>query len=618
MYVLGTAGHVDHGKSTLVKALTGIDPDRLAEEKERGLTIDLGFAWLKLPGGQEVSIVDVPGHERFIKNMLAGVGGIDLALLVIAADEGVMPQTREHLAILDLLHISRAIVVITKKDLADEEMLEIVKLDIEEVLKGTSLEGAPLVTTSAVTGEGLPELLSTIERLLQSTPPRRDIGKPRLPIDRVFTMKGFGTVVTGTLIDGRLSLGQPMEILPGGQRTTIRGLQTHRKKAETVLPGTRVAVNIAGVAVEEIQRGMVMTTPGWLLPTRFLDVRLRAVADLAQPITHNKTISFHTGTAEVTGKLRLLDREKLGAGESGWAQVLLLHPVAVARGDLCIVRSAAGTLGGGMIVDTHPRRHRRFQPSVIEALEAREKGSPEDVVLTALQTRNLTEMGAFLAQCNLSEKQATQALQTLLAEGRIVILGEPGPKAILLSRTEWDRLVGESRKAAEAYHAQFPLRMGIPKEELRSRLKISPAHFNAVLERLIGDGVLIEEKALIRTPTHAIRLNPRQQAQADAFLKSLAQNPFSPLAESLPEPELLNMLIETRRVVRVNENVIFTAEAYDEMVKRVVEHLRTNGKITVAEVRDMFQTSRKYALALMEHLDELKITRRIGDERVLR
>lgn len=618
MHVLGTAGHVDHGKSTLVKALTGIDPDRLAEEKERGLTIDLGFAWLKLPDGREVSIVDVPGHERFIRNMLAGVGGIDLALLVIAADEGVMPQTREHLAILDLLHIGRAIVVITKKDLADEEMLEIVKLDVEEVLKGTSLEGSPVVITSAATGEGLAELVSTIERMLQSTPPRRDIGKPRLPIDRVFTMKGFGTVVTGTLIDGRISVGQAMEILPGGQRTTIRGLQTHRKKAEIALPGTRVAANIAGVPVEAIERGMVMTTPGWLLPTRFLDIRLRAVADLPQPITHNKTVSFHAGTAEVTGKLRLLDRDRLDAGESGWAQVLLLHPVAVARGDLCILRSAAGTLGGGMIVDTHPRRHRRFQPGVIQALEAREKGSPEDMVFTALETRNFTEMGAFLAQCNLSEEQGARALRTLLAEGRIVLLGEEGPKAVLLTRNEWDRLAAESRKAAEAYHAQFPLRMGIPKEELRSRLKIPPAHFNAVLERLVRDGVLIEEKALIRTPSHTIRLNPRQQAEAEAFLKSLARSPFSPPAESVPEPELLNMLIESRRVVRVNENVIFTAEAYDEMVKRIVERLRTAGKITVAEVRDMFQTSRKYALALMEHLDELKITRRVGDERVLR
>ena len=316
--------------------------------------------------------------------------------------------------------------------------------------------------------------------------------------------------------------------------------------------------------------------------------------------------------------LRLLDREKLGPGETGWAQILLLHPVAVARSDLCIIRSAAGTLGGGMIVDTHPRRHRRFQPGVIQALEAREKGSPEDMVLTALETRNLTEMGAFLAQCNLSEEQATGALRTLLAEGRIVILGEEGPKAILLTRSEWDRLAGESRKITEAYHAQFPLRVGIPKEELRSRLKISPAPFNAVLERLIAEGVLMEEKALIRTPSHTIRPTPQQQAEADAFLKSLSRSPYSPAAESLPEPELLNMLIDTRRVVRVNENVIFSAEAYDEMVKRITERLRANGRITVAEVRDMFQTSRKYALSLMEHLDEMKITRRIGDERVLR
>ena len=618
MYVLGTAGHVDHGKSVLVQAITGINPDRLAEEKERGMTIDLGFAWLKLPSGREVSIVDVPGHERFVKNMLAGVGGIDLALLVIAADEGVMPQTREHLAILDLLNVDRGIVVITKKDLADPEMLELVTMDAEEVITGTALEGAPLVITSAMTKEGLPDLLSAIDTLLDATTPRRDIGKPRLSIDRVFTMKGFGTVVTGTLLNGKFSVGQEVEILPTGQRTHIRGLQTHKKKTETALPGSRVAINLTGIATEELQRGFVITTPGWLVPTRFVDVRLRAIPNLTQSINHNKSITFHTGASEVAGKIRLLDKETLNRGESSWAQILLARPVAVTRGDLFIIRSSQGTLGGGTIVDTQAKRHRRFQPSVIESLEVREKGSPEDILLATLEANEPAEFGVMLSLCSLSQEEAKKALNTLVSDNRVVMLGSEGLRAFLFSASGWNRLAEESRKATQNYHDQFPLRVGMPKEELRSRLMIPSQHFNSALQRLVDDSVLIEEGALARLSSHEVKLSAKQQAEVDAFLKSLSQNPFSPPSESLPEPELLNMLIDQRRVVKVSNNVFFASSAYDEMVNRIIEHLKSKGKITVAEVRDMFQTSRKYALALMEHLDEQKVTRRVGDERVLR
>ncbi|HZU78032.1 MAG TPA: selenocysteine-specific translation elongation factor, partial [Dehalococcoidia bacterium] len=293
MYVLGTAGHVDHGKSTLVEALTGIDPDRLREEKERGMTIDLGFAWLTLPNGGEVSIVDVPGHERFIKNMLAGVGGIDLALLVVAADEGVMPQTREHLAILDLLGIHSGVVALTKADLVEQDWLELVQADVEETLAGTTLQGAPIVPCSAMTGQGLPELLAAIEAALAGTPAKRDIGRPRLPIDRAFTIAGFGTVVTGTLIDGSLRVGQELVVEPGRLRTRARGLQSHRQKVESLPPGTRAAVNVAGLATEELRRGMVLTTPGWLEPTIAVDVRLQAVRDLARPVRHNAQVTFH-------------------------------------------------------------------------------------------------------------------------------------------------------------------------------------------------------------------------------------------------------------------------------------------------------------------------------------
>jgi len=309
MFVLGTAGHIDHGKSVLVQALTGIDPDRLREEKERGMTIDLGFAWLKLPSGREVGIVDVPGHERFIKNMLAGVGGIDLALLIVAANEGVMPQTKEHLAILDLLGVKRGTVVITKKDLVDEEWLSLVTMEVEELIKPTTLSEAPIVTISALTGEGLPSLISAIDELLSSTEPRRDIGRPRLSIDRVFTISGSGTVVTGTLIDGSLSRGQEVEILPPSLKTRLRGLQTHKARIDTASPGSRVATNLTGVATLQLKRGDVLTNPGWLVPTTMLDAKLRLLPYLRRPLRHNATVSFHTGTAEAMAKVRMLDKE---------------------------------------------------------------------------------------------------------------------------------------------------------------------------------------------------------------------------------------------------------------------------------------------------------------------
>src|SRR5436190_5787436 len=356
MYVIGTAGHVDHGKSTLVLALTGIDPDRLQEEKAREMTIDLGFAWLTLPSGREVSIVDVPGHERLIKNMLAGVGGLDAALLVIAADEGPMPQTDEHLDILNLLGVSKGIVVLTKRDLVDDEWLALMQEEVRERLKGSTLQDAPIVPVSARMGQGLDDLREEIDRLLLDTEPRADRGRPRLPIDRAFTVAGFGTVVTGTLIDGSLRVGQEVSILPPGLKARIRGLQSHKHKVESIGPGNRVAVNIVGLDVDDLSRGMVLTTPGWLQPTGRVDVYLSLVPDAPAPVEQNDPLDFFTGSAETPARITLLDTERLQPGQSGWAQLRLQELIAAAKGDRYIVRqpSPSLTIGGGQIVDTHP------------------------------------------------------------------------------------------------------------------------------------------------------------------------------------------------------------------------------------------------------------------------
>jgi selenocysteine-specific elongation factor len=617
MYVLGTAGHVDHGKSVLVRALTGIDPDRLPEEKEREMTIDLGFAWFKLPSGKEVSIVDVPGHERFVKNMLAGVGGIDLALLVVAADEGVMPQTREHLAIVDLLNIRTGIVVITKKDLVDEEELGLAIMEAEEVIQGTTLAAAPIVTVSAVTGDGLSQLIAAIDHILDSTLQRKDVGKPRLPIDRIFTIKGFGTVVTGTLIDGKLQTGQKVEVLPPGLETHIRAIEIHKRRTDLALPGNRVAVNLASIQIEELNRGMVITAPGWLKPTRLLDVKLRAVSDLASPITHNMSVTFYAGASEVAGKIRLLDKEKLRAGESGWAQIGLTRVVAVAKGDLFVIRSPQGTLGGGEIVDPHPRRHRRFQPAVIESLKARE-GVVEDAMVATLEAKGTDELRELALQCYLPEAEAKKVVESLVEAGRAVLISSGESRQLCFSSSYWKHLVEEATKLIQEYHSLFPLRQGMPREEFRSRLKIQPQHFDGIVRRLAEGGNLIDEGLVVRLPSYSVRLSPAQQTKVDDFLRMLTESPYCPPTDLPLEPELLNLLLEQKSVVKVGKGIVFSVSAYEEMVKRIIEHIRSQGKITVAEVRDLFQTSRKYAVALMEHLDAQKTTRRVGDDRVLR
>jgi selenocysteine-specific elongation factor len=421
--VVGTAGHVDHGKSTLIHALTGIDPDRLQEEKERGMTIDLGFAWLTLPNGVEVSIVDVPGHERFIHNMLAGVGGIDVALLVVAADEGVMPQTREHVAILDLLGITNAVVALTKRDLVDQEWLDLVVADLEDFLKDTTLAGSPIIACSSTTGDGLDAIKQALEASLSRERAKRGDGRPRMPIDRIFTVAGFGTVVTGTLIDGELKLGQELAVQPGDLRTRVRGLQSHRKRLDTVPAGTRTAVNLGGVAVEDLRRGQVLVAPGTLRPTRALDARLRLIED-GRPIKHNAQVSFHSGAAESLARVTLLDRDELRPGEEAWVQLRLQDEVALARGDLFIVRlpSPSMTLGGGRVIEPFARRHRRRQAAVLDRLEVLAQGTPEEILLQQLQAREPTDVDSLIRRTGLAVSDARLALDHLLAESSALAL----------------------------------------------------------------------------------------------------------------------------------------------------------------------------------------------------
>ena len=618
MFVVGTAGHVDHGKSTLVEALTGIDPDRLAEEKERGLTIDLGFAWMTLPRGDEISIVDVPGHERFVNNMLAGVGGIDMAMLVVAADESVMPQTREHLAILDLLGVSRGLVAITKSDLVDEELAELVEAEVEDLLGGTALEGSRSIAVSALTGQGLAELTEAISETLQDAEPRRDVGRPRLPVDRSFTMTGFGTVVTGTLIDGPLNVGDEVELAVSGERSRIRGLQSHKTKAERVSPGNRVAVNLSGIAQDAIERGEVLTRPGWLRSTRSMDVHLSVLPDVPRALRHNMYVTVHTGSDETVGRLRLLESDRAEPGEWAWAQLRLDENVAVVRGDRFVIRSNQSTLGGGSIVDAHAPRHRRRHAPLLARLRILQEGSIRQVLAACVEQHGPITLPSLAARADLSPKEAAAELDLMESAGEVVAIG-PGTGKIYLSAAGWRDLAESAERSVAGYHERFPARAGEPKEELRSRLKLSPVQFGPVLEYLTESGVLADAGAAVRVPVHRPRLSAEQQARADEFLTCLrVSDPYSPPTDALPEEDVLDLLEGLGQVVRAGDSVVFSADAFGRMLDGIRAYATEHGEVTVADVRDLFGTSRKYALALLEHLDRTRITRRVGDARVMR
>jgi selenocysteine-specific elongation factor len=637
MRVIGTAGHVDHGKSTLVQAITGTHPDRLKEEREREMTIDLGFAWFNLPDGEEVGIVDVPGHRDFIENMLAGIGGIDAALFVVAADEGVMPQTREHLAILDILQIQGGVVALTKIDMVDDpDWLDLVEMDLHQTLLGTVLDEVPIVRVSGRTGAGIPELLAAISAALADRPPRADFGRPRLPIDRTFTIAGFGTVVTGTLTDGQLRVGDEIEILPQRLTGRIRGLQTHKRKEDIAVPGGRTAVNVSGIALDQFQRGNVLTHPGDYKPSRRLDVRFRLLPDASASLKHNTEVKLFIGAAEIVARLRLLGTEELLPGETGWLQLELTEPVVAIRGDRYILRrpSPGETLGGGLVVDAQPKgRHKRFASGTLSRLEALSHGSPSEVLFQALLSLGAAPVREIIERSSLDSNSVPQALGELLETGQILALeGSFDPaapltgNALVTSKGYWEQLADRSVQEVEKYHRSFPLRPGMPREELKSRLKStlrdSSRLFNAVLSKLVAEGELTEAGPLVKRPDHSIRFTNEQKQRADRLLARFAQAPYAPpsVKECLSEvgEDLFAALIDLGQFVSVSSEVVFRREDYERMVAEVRNMLQMRGKITAAEVRDHFNTSRRYVLALLEHLDAIGVTVREGDYRKLK
>jgi selenocysteine-specific elongation factor len=641
MRVIGTAGHVDHGKSTLVEALTGIHPDRLKEEREREMTIDLGFAWLTLPDGEEVGIVDVPGHRDFIENMLAGVGGIDAALFVVAADEGVMPQTREHLAILDILQIQGGVVALTKIDMIDDsdggrgEWLDLIEADLRQVLAPTVLKDAPVVRVSARTRQGIPQLLAALSACLAERPPRPDFNRPRLPVDRTFTIAGFGTVVTGTLTDGQLRLGEEVEILPNGARGRVRGLQTHKQKEEVALPGGRTAVNISGVALDQVQRGDVVAHPGNYLPSWRLDVRFRLLPDASLPVRHSSQVKLFIGSAEVLARLRLLGSEELLPGEDGWLQLDLSQPVVAVRGDHYILRrpSPGETLGGGVVVDPHPKgRHKRFSAETLAGLEALAQGTPADVLLQACLALSAAPVKEVISRSRLEAGIALAALKELLASGQLSLLEgdenllSPRSEWLVMSRGVWEQLAARTLQEVDGYHKTYPLKPGMPREELKSRLKSltksSPRLFGVALHCLVSQEALAENGPLVLRPGHNITFSPQQKQQVERLLRRFAESPYAPppIKECQAEvgEEVFAALLDTGQLVAVAPDVVFRRQDYDRMVADIRRLLEEQNTLTAAQTRDYFNTSRRYALALLEHLDTIGVTVREGDLRRLK
>ncbi len=629
MRVIATAGHVDHGKSALVEALTGTHPDRLIEEKEREMTIDLGFAYFQLPGGEPVAIVDVPGHRDFIENMLAGVGGVDAALVVIAADEGVMPQTREHLAILDLLGIHSGVVALTKADLVeDSEWLDLVRGEVERLLAPTGLAQSPILPVSARTRQGLEQLTRALSQVLAGAPRRPDLGRPRLPVDRAFTLLGFGTVVTGTLLDGTFQVGEEVEVLPEGRRARVRGLESHHQKIERAVPGSRVAMNLTGVEVDEVRRGHLIAHPGDYLPTQRLDLRVRQLAEAGLPLEHNQRVKLFLGTSEILARARILGKDQVGPGEEGWVQLELSRPAVAARGDHFILRrpSPGLTLGGGIVVEPHsPRRYRRSDPSVRDRLEALGRGNPADLLWQSALALGITSASELVERARLDESQARPALGELLADGRLVALGGPaGPDrtGFLIARPRWEGLMQDLVRLLSEYHQAHPLRSGMPREEARSQLGLGQKLLAPVLAQAVLENRILEGPRGIRLPEFHVHFSPAQQEGIKECLALFSREPFNPPSvkacqEALGE-EVFAALVEQDRLRQVSAEVVFLRETDEKMEAEIRQMLTRKGTTTVAEVRDHFGTSRKYALAYLEHLDAIGITVRVGDERRLR
>jgi selenocysteine-specific elongation factor len=630
-FIIGTAGHIDHGKTELIKALTGINTDRLKEEKERGISIELGFADLVLPGGITAGVVDVPGHEHFVKNMLAGATGFDLVLLVVAADDGVMPQTTEHLAIVDLLGVKDGVVVITKADLVDEDMLELVKDDVADALARTALEGAEIVVTSSRTGRGLDELGEVLVRVAEKLRQRDSEGPFRIPVDRVFTLKGIGTVITGTLWEGSIADGDEANIQPSGRKARVRNVQVHGEDVQRAYAGQRVALNLPGISKNEIERGDVIGTPGYLHATMMADATLQLIEGAPRPLKNRTRVRFHHGTREVMARVILLGgREELRPGEKALVQFRLEKPVIARYADRYILRSYSPitTIGGGTILDSCPKKHRHHQETVLASLELREEGEPEDLILLVLEERELPlSYRDLLTWTEIKERSLKPALEAMLADNRLVEVAADGdplyttPSLLASSLAKMTSLTQE-------LHEANPLKPGVEKEALRQRMDagLGTDVFEALLRNAVSADMLEVEAGRVRLMGKGRSLSREETKTKEELLRSIREGGYSPplFKEMMKDHglekgklrDLLGILLEEGEIEQVNADYFLAGGRLAEAEERIRSFLSEHGRLGVADVREMLGASRKYAIPLLEYFDRNRVTRRDGDFRV--
>ena len=627
--IIGTAGHIDHGKTTLIKALTGRNTDRWEEEQRRGITIDLGFTYFDLPSGDRAGIIDVPGHERFINNMVAGVVGMDMVLLVIAADEGIMPQTREHMDILNLLGIEKSIIVLNKCDLVDGEWMELVEEEVKEELEGTFLEHAPVVKVSAATGEGLEVLIDTISQMTSDEMMTKDISTiPRLPIDRAFTLSGFGTIITGTLVSGTITKDDLLEMYPIGKECKIRSIQVHGQDRKECYAGQRVAINLSNVKKREIKRGCVLAPPNSMKNTDLLDVRLNVLESSMRVLTNHTRLHFFTGTSEILCRAVLLDKEEIGPGESGYVQLRLEEEIAVRRGDKFVVRfySPMETIGGGVILEPNPGVKKRFQENVIEELKRKESGSSADVIELHVRERADTLITtAELAKLTaLSIDEVQEDISELLSQGLVQVFAMR--KDTYVWHAESIRAAKQTLdKALREYEEKYPYRYGMKKAEVQMTYfqKIKPNVFDKIVEMLIEEGCLKRVDEFLCTPQYQVKKDTRYDKVSGILLDTFTNAKYDFVRYSEIEfkgtvketaDDILNILLEEQKIVKVTEDM-YTLTEYMERAKELIqEHLKGEPVITIAQVRDMFDTSRKSAKPIIEYMDSIKVTKKTGAE----
>jgi selenocysteine-specific elongation factor len=631
-FVLGTAGHVDHGKTALIKALTGVDTDRLKEEKERGISIELGFTSLRLPSGQTLGIVDVPGHEKFIKHMVSGAAGIDLVMMVIAADEGIMPQTKEHLHICSLLGISKGIVALTKTDLTERDWRELVKSEIKEFLRGSFLEDAPIIPVSSIKNEGLATLIAALESTVNNIPEKEDCGIFRLPIDRVFTMKGFGTVATGTLISDHIKVGEEVQILPKEINARIRGIQVHNQAVEKAMAGQRTAINLQGIEKSSLQRGDVLARPQTVWPSQRLDVFVEFLSSNSKKLKNRTLVRLHTGTSEIVARIILLEQDELAPGEKAFAQLILANKDIVVANDRFVLRSYSPitTIGGGQIIDPFPEKHKRLNNRIIEDLNILRSGSLFEKISVMLERAGFSgiNLRGLVFRLGINAKKIREALENLFSTQKAFLLDNEDTTVI--SANYFHQLEGLISKNLTAYHEKNPLQEGISKEELKASLGniISPKLFNMAINSLNKKGALASDKNNVRLAEHQVKLGSELDSLRSAIGKIYSEAGLTPpsltdvvnnFKDQKPKAQsIIKLMLTDGDLIKINEELCFARVALDKLRENYKAMLHKDGKATPASFKDLTGLSRKYIIPLMEYFDMNKLTVRVGDHRILR